>query len=96
MYDSVNKSNPLNKMSRSVPAKGAKYIVCFNSLGKYCGHCLKKRDFGGTLPAPLEKIGRFALNKGKVWNHQQLVPCSLQNCTLRLNCCYSNKDFSNV
>ena len=60
---------------------------------KYCGHCLKtqnnNKDSGGKLPTPLEKIGRFAQSKGKLWIHQQLVPCSLQN---RANCCYSNKE----
>ena len=51
-------------MSRSAPAKAAKYIAASIHWGKYCGHCFKK-GCGGKLPAPLEKIGRFAQTKGK-------------------------------
>ena len=36
--------NPLNKMSRSAPAKATKYIAVSIHQGKYCGHCLKKKN----------------------------------------------------
>ena len=62
IYDYLSTSQPLlNKMSRSAPAKAGKYIAVSIHWGKYCGHCLS----GGKLPAPLEKIGRFAHTKGK-------------------------------
>ena len=51
-------------MSRSTPAKAAKYIACL-FIGVNIVVIAKKKDCGGKLPAPLEKIGRFAHTKGK-------------------------------
>ena len=80
---------PLNKMPL---LKQLSILSVSIHWGKYCGHCFKKKKgCGGKLPAPLEKIRKFVQTKGKLWIHQQLVPCSLQNCTIRANCCYSNR-----
>ena len=80
-------------MSRSAPAKVAKYIAASLHWGKNCGHCLKKKErMWRKAASPIRKDRKICTDQKKVWIHQQLVPCSLQYCTIRANCCYSNKE----
>ena len=60
MYDYLSTSQPpLNKMSKSAPAKAANYYQCL-FIGVNIVVIALKNGCGGKLPAPLEKIGRFA------------------------------------
>ena len=83
MYDyRVNKSTPLNKMSRSAPAIAAKYIISL----------FTEEKVGEEDACPFRKDRKDCTDPKKVWIHRYIVPCSLQNCTIRINCCYCNKE----